>query len=112
MVKAVFDGVVLAESDDVRRVEGMVYFPEEFSGCFDHGDHDGFRNDRVTCPACPAPLRLPPARGGGAWPAVPGADHARVSRSSTWTSLKTVVTLPPAKSSSRGFESCSRSLSA
>ena len=45
-----------AGGDDDAMVdgEGMVYFPEEFSGCFDHGDHDGFRNDRVTCPACPA----------------------------------------------------------
>jgi uncharacterized protein (DUF427 family) len=29
MVKAIYDGVVLAESDDVRRVEGMTYFPSE-----------------------------------------------------------------------------------
>ena len=29
MTRAVFDGVVLAESDDVRRVEGMVYFPAD-----------------------------------------------------------------------------------
>jgi hypothetical protein len=29
---------------------GMIYFPEEFSGCFDHGDNDGFRNDRqIDC---------------------------------------------------------------
>lgn len=27
MAKAVFDGVVIAESDDVRVVEGMTYFP-------------------------------------------------------------------------------------
>ena len=27
MVRAVFDGVVVAESDDVRVVEGMSYFP-------------------------------------------------------------------------------------
>jgi uncharacterized protein (DUF427 family) len=27
MTRAVFDGVVVAESDDVRRVEGMTYFP-------------------------------------------------------------------------------------
>jgi uncharacterized protein (DUF427 family) len=27
MVRAEFDGVVIAESDDVRVVEGMVYFP-------------------------------------------------------------------------------------
>ena len=27
MVRAVFDGVVVAESDDVRVVEGMTYFP-------------------------------------------------------------------------------------
>lgn len=27
MTKAVFDGVVVAESGDVRRVEGMTYFP-------------------------------------------------------------------------------------
>ena len=27
MIKAVFDGVVVAESDDVRVVEGMSYFP-------------------------------------------------------------------------------------
>lgn len=27
MVRAVFDGVVVAESDDVRVVEGMRYFP-------------------------------------------------------------------------------------
>jgi uncharacterized protein (DUF427 family) len=27
MIKAVFDGVVIAESDDVRNVEGMAYFP-------------------------------------------------------------------------------------
>ena len=27
MTKAVFDGVVIAESDDVRNVEGMTYFP-------------------------------------------------------------------------------------
>jgi len=29
MTKAVFDGVVLAESDDVKVVEGMTYFPIE-----------------------------------------------------------------------------------
>ncbi len=29
MTKAVFDGVVLAESDDVKVVEGMTYFPVE-----------------------------------------------------------------------------------
>jgi len=29
MVRAIFDGRVLAESHDVRRVEGMVYFPDE-----------------------------------------------------------------------------------
>jgi len=29
MTKAVFDGVVLAESNDVRVVEGMTYFPIE-----------------------------------------------------------------------------------
>lgn len=29
MVKAMFDGRVLAESDDVRTVEGLVYFPIE-----------------------------------------------------------------------------------
>ena len=29
MVRAVFDGVVVAESDDVRVVEGMTYFPIE-----------------------------------------------------------------------------------
>ena len=27
MVKAVFDGVVIAESDDVHELEGMTYFP-------------------------------------------------------------------------------------
>ena len=27
MARAVFDGVVVAESDDVRMVEGMTYFP-------------------------------------------------------------------------------------
>ena len=27
MAKAVFDGVVIAESDDVKRVEGITYFP-------------------------------------------------------------------------------------
>ena len=27
MVKAVFDGVVIADSEDVRVVEGMTYFP-------------------------------------------------------------------------------------
>ena len=27
MTRAVFDGVVVADSDDVRTVEGMVYFP-------------------------------------------------------------------------------------
>jgi uncharacterized protein (DUF427 family) len=27
MTKAMFDGVVIAESDDVKRVEGMSYFP-------------------------------------------------------------------------------------
>jgi uncharacterized protein (DUF427 family) len=27
MARAVFDGVVIAESDDVTRVEGMTYFP-------------------------------------------------------------------------------------
>lgn len=27
MVRAVWNGVVIAESDDVRTVEGMVYFP-------------------------------------------------------------------------------------
>ena len=27
MTRAIFDGVVLAESDDVRVVEGMTYFP-------------------------------------------------------------------------------------
>ena len=29
MARAVFDGVVVAESDDVRVVEGMAYFPRE-----------------------------------------------------------------------------------
>ncbi|MDH3706892.1 MAG: DUF427 domain-containing protein [Acidimicrobiia bacterium] len=29
MARAVFDGVVVAESDDVRVVEGMTYFPRE-----------------------------------------------------------------------------------
>lgn len=29
MTRAVFDGVVVAESDDVRYVEGMPYFPME-----------------------------------------------------------------------------------
>ncbi len=29
MTRAIFDGVVIAESDDVRRVEGMTYFPIE-----------------------------------------------------------------------------------
>lgn len=29
MVRAVFDGVVVAESDDVRVVEGMRYFPRD-----------------------------------------------------------------------------------
>jgi hypothetical protein len=41
--------------------EGMTYFPKEFSGCFDHGDHDGFRNDRVAA-CCTAPLSSSPAR--------------------------------------------------
>ncbi len=27
MTKAIFDGVVIAESDDVKRVEGITYFP-------------------------------------------------------------------------------------
>jgi uncharacterized protein (DUF427 family) len=27
MTKAIFNGVVIAESDDVKRVEGMSYFP-------------------------------------------------------------------------------------
>ncbi len=27
MAKAIFDGVVIAESDDVRQVEGISYFP-------------------------------------------------------------------------------------
>lgn len=27
MTRAVFDGIVIAESDDVTRVEGMTYFP-------------------------------------------------------------------------------------
>ena len=27
MAKAVFDGVVIADSDDVKRVEGITYFP-------------------------------------------------------------------------------------
>ncbi len=27
MTRAVFDGVVIAESDDVRKIEGMTYFP-------------------------------------------------------------------------------------
>lgn len=27
MTKAVFEGVVIAESDDVKRVEGVTYFP-------------------------------------------------------------------------------------
>ena len=27
MTKAIFDGIVIAESDDVRNVEGMTYFP-------------------------------------------------------------------------------------
>ncbi len=29
MAKAIFDGVVIAESDDVKIVEGMTYFPLE-----------------------------------------------------------------------------------
>lgn len=29
MARAVFDGVVIAESDDVKVVEGMTYFPAE-----------------------------------------------------------------------------------
>lgn len=29
MTKAVFDGVVIADSDDVRNVEGVTYFPIE-----------------------------------------------------------------------------------
>lgn len=29
MVKAMFDGVVVAESDDVKVVEGMTYFPTD-----------------------------------------------------------------------------------
>lgn len=39
-----------AGRDDDKMVdgEGKTYFPEEYSGCFDHGDHDGFRNDRVA----------------------------------------------------------------
>ncbi len=29
MTKAIFEGVVIAESDDVRRVEGITYFPAD-----------------------------------------------------------------------------------
>lgn len=29
MTKAMYDGEVVAESDDVKRVEGVVYFPRE-----------------------------------------------------------------------------------
>jgi uncharacterized protein (DUF427 family) len=29
MTRAIYDGTVLAESDDTRRVEGMTYFPVE-----------------------------------------------------------------------------------
>ncbi|MDX2380972.1 MAG: DUF427 domain-containing protein [Acidimicrobiia bacterium] len=29
MTRAIFDGVVIAESDDVRNVEGVTYFPTE-----------------------------------------------------------------------------------
>jgi hypothetical protein len=38
-----------AGGDDDMMVdgEGMIYFPEEFSGCFDNGDNDDFRNQRV-----------------------------------------------------------------
>jgi hypothetical protein len=50
-----------AGGDDDKMVDGagMTYFPEEFSGCLDHGDHDGFRNDRVLHSA-PAPLSSSP----------------------------------------------------
>lgn len=34
MTRAIFDGVVIAESDDVRNVEGMAYFPID---SVDHG---------------------------------------------------------------------------
>ena len=42
--------VLPAGEDDNMMVndEGMVHFPEEFDGCFDHGDSDGFRTDRVS----------------------------------------------------------------
>ena len=30
--------------------DGVVFFPEEFSGCFDHGDSDDFRaSRRIDC---------------------------------------------------------------
>ncbi len=29
MTKAIFEGVVIAESDDVRRLEGITYFPSD-----------------------------------------------------------------------------------
>ena len=69
------------DDDAVVDGEGMVYFPEEFSGCFDHGDHDGFRNDRVARPARPAPLRCRArAHGEGGRPrARGGADEARAA---------------------------------
>lgn len=35
MTRAIFDGVVIAESDDARNVEGMTYFPIE-SVAMDH----------------------------------------------------------------------------
>lgn len=31
--------------------DGMIYFPEEFSGCNDNGDSDDFRNDEVNLSA-------------------------------------------------------------
>ena len=52
-----------AGGDDDKMVDGagMTYFPEEFSGCFDHGDHDGFRNDRGAA-CCTRSAFLFPAR--------------------------------------------------
>lgn len=45
MIRAVFDGVVLAESDDVRVVEGMTYFPR-------HSVSDGALSESSTTSRC------------------------------------------------------------
>jgi len=56
--------------DELVDDAGMVYFPEEFSGCNDNGDSDDFRNDevvfllatsaggRVLTPCCPVAQRI------------------------------------------------------